>query len=215
MSAGESLRERLVAIEQQRAPGETSHEVERRLLGLLDFYPSPEEQAAIYAAIAMMYANEGMREPAKVAAFAQKAVTLVDVVAGCQLYLYWGEALEILFPPPRDSALLRQVARPYLEGLKLASSQSGDPREPVPAVSKFDVDGPPDAAVEEAHQQEIHQRVTIQLRRDMARYRAISIAKCAVLLDLQPELTAELEKMARDLGVAADVMAEVTRRETP
>lgn len=208
------LGERLGAIEQRRAAGDSSSDLEMRYLELAEEYGSPEQQASIHAAIAVMYANDGMREPAKVVSFAKRAVKHVSLLEACQLCVYWGEALETLQPPAsRDREAIRGVLRPYLEGLKLTGRQPAAPALPLPAVGKFDDDGPtPDRELEETHRRDVRRRAAIELQNDLARYRALFVQKCAALIESAPQFANELRRVADALKVEGKAVADILKQ---
>jgi hypothetical protein len=95
---------------------------------LLKNHTLPKEQAQIYFAIATAEGQAGLRRPAKVAEYAQKAFEGdLPIDQRMRASIYWGDALATQFPTERAKCV-----SPYIKGLALAISQ-GLPRvAPVP-----------------------------------------------------------------------------------
>lgn len=126
---------------------------------------------------------------------AREAVNNVPPASACRLYVTWGEAEEAL---GHHAAALRA----YAEGLRLAQ-HAPDP-EPIPAVGKYDIDGP-DAEVEQVHQREMQQRAHVALQNELARCRELLIRKCADLVGSNPQLAPALS----ELGLAGQIVANI------
>jgi hypothetical protein len=218
MTPEDELGTYLAGLESRRT-GENIGALEAEGLELLRRYGSAEDQARIYTAMAVMYANDGMREPAKVIEFSRKALAQgAEPIRACQLHLYWGEALEILNPKAsNDLEATREVLSPYLEGLKLTLGHpTSAVRRPLPAVGKIDYDGSiSDKGYHEEqarHQREIDLRAEVELQTAMARYHEIFVTKSAHLFRQAPQWLAELRAWAERM-VGQKIVAEIVAAE--
>jgi hypothetical protein len=217
MSEQNELGERLVAMEARQGAAAPSV-LEREYLELLKTFMSPADQSKIYAAIAVMYVNAGMQEPSKVALYSREAIGRgIGLIKACQLYLYWGEALEIMRPDAAsDAEEMREVLTPYLKGLRLTLERPAARVRPLPAVGKIDHDGPPSPGSEEdrdRHQREAAIRTDIEIENDLARYHGLFVDKCSSLFKKAPRLRAELERWAKELVGDDEVVSEIIRRQ--
>ncbi|MCI0397890.1 MAG: hypothetical protein L0332_30190 [Chloroflexi bacterium] len=180
--------------------------LEIKYLNQLRESKSPEEMGAVYTAIAFMYANNRMQPPAKVIEYCEKATQYpIGLTEACQLYLYWGEALEMSYGDTASRGFIaarQEIARPYLLGLKLVldNQTSQQEEQEPPAVSKYRYDGLPDSEehheLQRQHEKEVAKREEVVLQNKLIRFRREFISKCVALYSHQPPNLDELRRIA-------------------
>ena len=203
------LKQSLLEIDKQRGEKKVEMEtLEEECLKLLRKYDAPEEKGEINAAVAFMYANEGMRQPTKVAEYCEKALSYpLKITKACQLYVYWGESLEAKHSDSKSDifvAVRRQIVMPYLTGLKLVlDNQTTREIQEPPAVGKYRYDGPTSdpqyRKMLKKHKDEISKRKRVILQNKLVEYRKVFTSKCVALYSRKPFATDELERIAIDI----------------
>lgn len=201
-------------------------ELEARHRKLLRETDSSEDKGKIYAEIASMYASSGIqRYLTEVIEYCQKALQLpLDISTACQMYVYWGEALEAKY---RDAtgedfiAKRQQIVIPYLTGLKLViENQTTRKRREPPAVSRYRYDGPPNdpeyQAMLKKHEEEITARENVMLQNKLVDYRNVFTSKCVDLYSREPFAQDELQQLAGEIleneDAAKEILTEVRAR---
>jgi hypothetical protein len=214
-----TLGQRLAEIAARRTAEESDiRKVERAYQVLLKDYSSSNAKGRIYAAIAQMYAHGGTQQSAKVAKHCKKALAYrIGVQEACQLYLYWGEALEASYRELSEedlAAVRKEIVLPFLKGLKLVlDNQTGRERQTLPAVGKYDYDGPAKDAqareLQRQHRKEMAARQKVIDQNRLVEYRKIFIDRCAEVYGRRPFATDELERLARRILKNAEAVGEL------
>ena len=214
------LTEHLAQIDRERTGRAGDMDViETRALDLLKPDSTEKDKAEVYRAIAVMYANDGMRHPAKVAEYCEKALGYdTDILKACQLYLYWGEALE---SQNRQAIRLettksrKESSVPYVKGLEIVAKNLTDGKKrDVPPVGRYRYDGPKtDTGYEvmlKKQSDEEAARKKVLLQNELIDYRKMFSEKCAALF---PQGVIELEEavavVIKDRETARKVVADI------
>lgn len=143
----DDVRQHLAAIDRQRNGLQTDTEsLEKKCLALLNQYTAAPDRGRIYAQIALIYAQAGLKDPDKTAAYCKRALEYpLDTTTGVQMYMFWADALQVKSAgvSKEDFVVARiEMVTKSLRGLKLIL-QENPPKEvqPVPAVDRFDCTG--------------------------------------------------------------------------
>lgn len=226
----DDLRQRLREIDGQIEGSNTdTKKLERQGLNLLDQYTSPEERGRIYAQIAHVYAQSGLKEPDRLGEYAEyceKALQYpLDVVAAVRMYGYWASALwsgsrrqvhsrESPWDQFREAR--REIASLFLRGMKLILDQ-GTPAEaqPLPMVGKFrcrPVDSPECQDMVKKHEERRRARARVMLENDLVLRRKMLIDHCVHIYSQEPVATEELAVLAREILRDEDAVTELLAR---
>ncbi len=234
---GDDLRKHLAEIDMQKGRTKTE-KLERDCLDLLDEYSSPADQGRIYAKIAHVHAQTGLKDPDKTAEYCEKALEYpLDLVIRVQMYGYWASALHSAcsrqvhwgespwdeFPDVR-----KEIAAISLRGIKLILDQ-GIPgeRQPLPRVDKFSCHPPDSLSCQELvkrNKEQVRARRKARLENDLVSHHKILTEKCVYLYSQEPVDRKELEVLAREVlgdeGAVAELVARVAsqimdRADTP
>ena len=191
--------------------------LEKEALDLLDENSTDKERLKVYESVAFMYANNGMNQPYKVIEYCEKALKHpVDELKACQLYVYWGEALERKTVKNNgiDTYVREDIAVPYLNGLNIvASRQIEHEKQNIPAVGRYQYHGskedPEYQRLLEKHAEEIAVRQYVMFQNKLIEYRKILIDKCVSLYAQGPDEVEELKKIADEIIKDADLISEI------
>lgn len=175
---------------------------------LLQQYPNPKEQAAIYYELAHIHAQSGLREPDRVIEYARKALDFpLEPPQRMRLYVYWGDATQVKKARLPAGPQRKEAALAYLQGLKeTLRYQLPDIPPELPGVSPYSGGGPGLEKLREEHQQAMAARREAEFQRDMIQHRNVLTQQLVGLYSHKPYATEELEQLARQtLGDPAAV----------
>lgn len=192
-------------------------ELEQMALSLLSKDSSEKDKSEVYAAIATMYANDGMRRPSKIVKYCEKALRgKTEPLRACQLYIYWGEALERLANDGNSVSVgrKRDALVIYLRGLKLvAENQTAQVKQEPPTLGRYRYDGPKDEprhkAMLKKRSEAAAARQTIMVQNELQDYRRILSDKCVQLYSESSNSLEEFENIARGILKDDDLLKEL------
>jgi len=186
-----SLERSLLEIDVQRAGENTDTEkLTSECLKLIQEFNSPEEMGKIYTEIAVIYSQNGMKDPDKTVEYCEKALKYpIDLETACQMYVFWGDALQFKYWNLRGEEFTfarQQILQSCLKGLKIIwDNKIPKERQRLTAVNIIDFDGPLNdpfyKELLEKHKQEIEVRKKIDLQNKLIQHRDALIEKCAFL----------------------------------
>ena len=212
------LRERLVAIDQRRSrSAENMRDLEQAALALLSRDSSETDRSEVYVAIATMFANNGMRQPSKVAEYCEMALRgKTELLKACQLYVYWGEALERLTNAGSNTnvSTAKDALTPYLKGLKLViQKQVAREKRDVPPLGRYRYDGlkndPGYQIMLNKRAEAAAVRQEIMVQNELVDYRRILTDKCVALYSQGNNSIEEFEDTARGILKDPDLLKEL------
>lgn len=215
----QQIAQNLYEIDQKRTgAAEDMAQLEKEALDLLDENSTDKERLKVYESVAFMYANNGINQPSKVIEYCEKALKYeIDEPKACQLYVYWGEALERKFAENNiDAHIKEDIVIPYLKGLNIvASRQIEHEKQDIPAVGKYRYDGPKEDSeyqrLLEKHAEEIAARQYVMFQNKLIEYRKILIDKCVSLYTQWPDEVAEFKNLADEMIKDADWVNEIIK----
>ncbi|HUT93267.1 MAG TPA: hypothetical protein VMY37_27630 [Thermoguttaceae bacterium] len=207
------LGKRLAALDHLRRGVNTPFEaIETECQQLLEQFPGAEDQGRIYAQLAHIYAQTGMRRPGdaqRVIDYAQKALQKpLDPLLRLRSYTYWGNAHVRSDPSDVMRSFFEGRAAAgavYLKGLKEA--QQYNIPEVAPERPAFDLlealRSPDFERLRDAHYREVKR---YQYERDLHMYRSALQGQLVFFYTRHPYAGSELRRLATEiLGDAADV----------
>jgi len=217
----QQISQNLYETDQKRtgATGEMA-QLEKEALDLLDENSTDKEKLKVYEAVAFMYANNGMNQPSKVIEYCEKALKYeVDEPKACQLYVYWGEALERKSTDTEnniDTQIKEDIVIPYLKGLNIvANRQIEHERQAIPAVGRYQYHGseedPEYQRLLAKHAEEIAARQYAMFQNKLIEYRKILIDKCVSLYAQGPDEVVEFKNLADEMIKDADLVNEIIK----
>jgi hypothetical protein len=183
--------------------------LEEECLGLLSEYPDSSQQGKIYAEIAYVIAQAGLRDAHEVVSYGEKALEFpLDAELESRTRVHLSDAFEVLYREAQDTEasteLWNQCVRACLSGLRLLYEQSlPDERVTLPVVSAFDYDGAPGDSTYmrllDENRAQMAARDRIMKRNTMILHREALVDKCVRLRAAEPERTEEFESIAREI----------------
>jgi len=216
----QQIAQNLYEIDQKRTgAAEDMVQLEKEALDLLDENSTDKVRFKVYTAIAFMYANNGMNQPYKVIEYCENALKYeVDELKACQLYVYWGEALDRISSENSgiDTKLREDVVIPYLNGLNIvASRQIEHEKQNIPAVGRYQYHGseedPEYQRLLTKHAEEIAARQYAMFQNKLIEYRKILIDKCVSLYAQGPDEVVEFKNLADEMIKDADLVNEIIK----
>lgn len=185
-------------------------EAERRCARLLESHESDDDRGRIFYQMAIFYGSTGQARPDKTAEYAQAALELpLDPVDRLQLYVYWGDSVQVKNGPVTGDAFVAaraDAAKPYLLGLKEAHSfqlpeQITDSDFP-PSV-RIPIELPAESEeykrLKPISDQRSAQRQLLVLKQRLIMHRDTISRQIAFMYSKTPLDTAGLEKLATDI----------------
>lgn len=204
-----TLEEELYEIDKLRLGKKTPFDKAEKMANeLLRKYTQPEEQGKICYQLAEVYAQSGQVWPAKTAEFSEKALGYpLDPVKQLQLYVYWGDAIQVAHRGVRNQELVvarRKAVMPYLEGLKEALDHNLPEEKPeLPGVGRFRYSGPQDSEqyreLIRKHQAQVEARKLAKFQRDMIQHRDALTGQISYMYSRFPFASEEIEKLATEV----------------
>jgi hypothetical protein len=177
----DELRRELVKLDGMRKGLDTDlDQIDRAGKQLLEKFTAPEEQAQIYAQLAHVYAQSGLRKPDQMIEYIKKSFEhRLPLQQSLLLCTYWGDGLRVHARPLTSEDRLAS-ARAYMLGLKQLAAYD------LPAASPPLPDSPPipnsiPADVEGLRKLEQYQ----QLRREAAFIHELLVQKDILLRQVQ------------------------------
>lgn len=227
---GDQLGKSLAALNHLRRGKETPFaSIDTEFESLLKEYPRAEDQGRIYAQIAHLYAQSGMRRPGdaqRVIDAAQEALrNPIEPRLRLRTYLYWGDAYARMDPTDFRRSYIAgraDAATAYLKGLKEAAQYHiPEVVQDLPRLS-FPKKGEEKDLLRqlEARQPQLKR---IQTDREMHMYRSCLQGQLLFLYTRRPYAGSELRRLATEiLGDAGHVEklmktipSEALKDETP
>ncbi|UCC31812.1 MAG: hypothetical protein JSU86_05945 [Phycisphaerales bacterium] len=224
----DELRKHLAQIDMQKGRTDTE-KLEKQCLDLLDEYTSPADQGRIYAQIAHVYAQSGLKDPDRLAEYrdyCDKALQYrLNVVTAMRMYGYWASALQSLCrrqvkwpesPWHEFADTRREIATLYLRGIKIILDR-GTPGEtrPLPMVHKVNchpADSPSCQESLKKNEERRRARARVMLDNDLVFHRKMLIDHCVHIYSQKPVDTEELAAVAREILGDEDAVTELLTR---
>jgi len=218
-----TLEEKLYEIDKLRLGKKTPFDkAEKMCSELLAKYTEPEQQGKIYCQLAEVYAQSGQVRPRKTIEFSEKALEYpLDPVTRLQLYVYWGDAIQVAHRGVRNHELVvarRKAVMPYLHGLKQTLDYNLPQENPdLPAVGKFNYHGPTDSdyyqQLVRKHQEQVEARKLAMFQRDMIQHRDALVGQISYMYSRFPFASDEIKKLATQVlqheGAVESLMSAV------
>ncbi len=185
---------------------------------MLKKYTDPIDKGKIYYAVAHIFAQAGGTRPAEVVQFATKALECpLDPSQRLRLYVYWGDALQLLgkekvFMEKRKAAVV-----PYLNAFKELMKYDLPLKAPeLPGVFAYDVngDGPLVEVFKKKHMEAVLKREKAIFQGEMILHRDVIEGQIIGLYTRPPFATHQLQEFAYEIvgetKAVADLIARVT-----
>jgi len=197
----------------------TAQELEQECLNLLTNVSTPEDSGLIYAEMALVYAKNGIGQPAKKMALSKLALQypLADTLT-VRMYVVWVSSLHKLYSDSlanNDKAILRiELAKVCLNGLKyILPHDLSQATQDLPSVPMFDYIGSTDSPLYQElvreNREAFARRREIEKQKLLVRYRDIFIDKLIYLIKLDPGTKSQIEQLAHSILSNADDAKEV------
>ena len=180
--------------------------VESETERLLTLYgDTPEIRAEIYYTAAGVYAQSGMWFPQKTIDYCKKSIesTPTDRVADAQMYVYWGDAIQIANAGVTGAALAqarREAVIPYLRGLRVLvalGSSEPEPEAPGRPVKPYRFN--PDPQELALYEEYVARLREIKAHRHVVLMEDVTTRQIAFMYSRLPFATDELRKLAMDI----------------
>jgi hypothetical protein len=192
--------------------------VEQRCKELLSEYTKPEEQARIYFMSAHVEGQSGLRHPAKTIGYVKKALSLpLDPEQRLQLYMYWGNALEVTYRGAKSDALKKvrpEVVEPYLKGIAECVGYVAETQmTPLPPIQE--APGPDDRNWNGAREHNYAKSIKLDKLETLQGFQKAFENQIAFVYSRVPFATEEIEKLATqhlpDQSARENVMSKVRK----
>lgn len=178
---------------------------ESRCKALLAEYNTQEQQAKIYSKLANTYTQSGQVRPDKTIEYIEKTLECIsDPVRRTQLYVYWGDAIQVAHAGVRGQELAvarKKAVMPYLIGLKETLQHALPEEKPeMPKVGFLSYDGSTDAdkyrKLKREHDAQIEAQRIARFQQDMIQNRDTLTGQVAHLYSRMPFATEEIRSLA-------------------
>ena len=185
---------------------------------MLKRYTDPKDQGQIYFVAAHIYAQAGGTRPADVIQFATKAIECpLDPSQRLRLYVYWGDALQLLGKEKRFSEKRQKAVIPYLNAYREILKYDLPLKAPeLPGVFAYDVsgDGPLVEAFKKKHMEAVLARKKAEVQIEMIQHRNVIEGQIIGLYTRPPFATHQLQEFAYEIvgenKAVDDLIARVT-----
>ena len=209
-----SIRKQLYAVNQLRAGKHTPFDqVESETERLLALYgDTPEVRAAIYYTAAGVYAQTGMLFPQKTIDYCKKSIESIptDRMADVQMYVYWGDAIQIANAGVTGAALAqarREAVIPYLRGLRVLVALGSNEPEPAPPPRVIKPGrGTSDPQKIGLYLDYMAKLESIRVHRRIVSMEDVTTRQIAFMYSRLPFATDELRKLAMDIIESEDAV---------
>lgn len=177
-------------------------------LNLLKRYRSSDSKGKIFAKIAFIYAQSGMKQPKKTIHYCREALKYpLQVDTACQMYIFWADALQVQYQDFQEQdfpSLRKKITRLCLSGLKLIlDNLTTTEIQTVPFLSKFDYSGTTDnpayQEILQQHNDEAESRKRAIFQNKLIEHHNVLMAKCVALYSQQPYAIDELRRLVSEI----------------
>jgi len=170
---------------------------------MLEKYPDPKDKGQIYFAVAHIYAQAGGTHPAEVVQFATKSLECpLDPSQRLRLYVYWGDALQLLGKEKTFLEKRQKAVIPYLNAYNEILKYDLPLKAPeLPGVFAYDVngDGPLVEVFKKKHMEAVLMRKKAEFQRDMILHRNVIEGQIIGLYTRPPFATHQLQELAYEI----------------
>jgi hypothetical protein len=220
---GPQLQERLkIIVEQETSGNQTAgslSRIETAYLKELEMAASDDDRLLIYADLVRLYVNDGIRQPAKVAQYASKALEVaVSPVDKCRLYVSLGGARERMRKEPSTAMQRRESLLPYLQGLEIArTNRHVETVRELPNIDLFDgpenTNDPVYQAMDRRWQEQVAARAEVVQQNDLIGCEERILSAIAFMYQPQDEdaLRRDAKEILQDEGAVRTLILSVQK----